>query len=144
MVRRPPRSTRTDTLFPYTTLFRSLLDALRPRALAMMQDARTHPMLRALWWPRLDEAIGWIGATMAAQVSDGRRVLAAELRGAIDLAGVTLNGTADRIDRLSTGGIGIVDYKNGKPPTAAAVRAGVSMKRSEGQKYAPQSLMRTP
>src|SRR3546814_10751465 len=29
MIRRPPRSTRTDTLFPYTTLFRSLL-RLRP------------------------------------------------------------------------------------------------------------------
>src|SRR3546814_21162182 len=29
MIRRPPRSTRTDTLFPYTTLFRSrLLDEL--------------------------------------------------------------------------------------------------------------------
>src|SRR3546814_17507058 len=28
MIRRPPRSTRTDTLFPYTTLFRSLM----PRA----------------------------------------------------------------------------------------------------------------
>src|SRR3546814_4634031 len=27
MIRRPPRSTRTDTLFPYTTLFRSSLDA---------------------------------------------------------------------------------------------------------------------
>src|SRR3546814_7963509 len=28
MIRRPPRSTRTDTLFPYTTLFRScILDA---------------------------------------------------------------------------------------------------------------------
>src|SRR3546814_13261284 len=26
MIRRPPRSTRTDTLFPYTTLFRSLRD----------------------------------------------------------------------------------------------------------------------
>src|SRR3546814_2441991 len=26
MIRRPPRSTRTDTLFPYTTLFRSLLE----------------------------------------------------------------------------------------------------------------------
>src|SRR3546814_5771713 len=25
MVRRPPRSTRTDTLFPYTTLFRSIM-----------------------------------------------------------------------------------------------------------------------
>src|SRR3546814_20832537 len=27
MIRRPPRSTRTDTLFPYTTLFRSRLQA---------------------------------------------------------------------------------------------------------------------
>src|SRR3546814_4166954 len=37
MIRRPPRSTRTDTLFPYTTLFRSrlagvdlVLDAVEP------------------------------------------------------------------------------------------------------------------
>src|SRR3546814_2033254 len=29
MIRRPPRSTRTDTLFPYTTLFRSLLRSRR-------------------------------------------------------------------------------------------------------------------
>src|SRR3546814_1120485 len=28
MIRRPPRSTRTDTLFPYTTLFRSVAAAL--------------------------------------------------------------------------------------------------------------------
>src|SRR3546814_2630706 len=28
MIRRPPRSTRTDTLFPYTTLFRSPLGSL--------------------------------------------------------------------------------------------------------------------
>src|SRR3546814_7061438 len=28
MIRRPPRSTRTDTLFPYTTLFRSLGELL--------------------------------------------------------------------------------------------------------------------
>src|SRR3546814_13989867 len=28
MIRRPPRSTRTDTLFPYTTLFRSLCNTL--------------------------------------------------------------------------------------------------------------------
>src|SRR3546814_5036232 len=31
MIRRPPRSTRTDTLFPYTTLFRSeLTELIRP------------------------------------------------------------------------------------------------------------------
>src|SRR3546814_16305026 len=35
MIRRPPRSTRTDTLFPYTTLFRSViaLEVLLPIAL---------------------------------------------------------------------------------------------------------------
>src|SRR3546814_6254881 len=31
MIRRPPRSTRTDTLFPYTTLFRSFADGWRLR-----------------------------------------------------------------------------------------------------------------
>src|SRR3546814_7579031 len=31
MIRRPPRSTRTDTLFPYTTLFRSVLALDRDR-----------------------------------------------------------------------------------------------------------------
>src|SRR3546814_20857279 len=31
MIRRPPRSTRTDTLFPYTTLFRSGMIAERDR-----------------------------------------------------------------------------------------------------------------
>src|SRR3546814_13004341 len=31
MIRRPPRSTRTDTLFPYTTLFRSpVVEAVQP------------------------------------------------------------------------------------------------------------------
>src|SRR3546814_2783598 len=37
MIRRPPRSTRTDTLFPYTTLFRSVA-----------RDARVQPQLVAL------------------------------------------------------------------------------------------------
>src|SRR3546814_9002118 len=39
MIRRPPRSTRTDTLFPYTTLFRSGLRAVR-RAGSTKGDAR--------------------------------------------------------------------------------------------------------
>src|SRR3546814_8712874 len=33
MIRRPPRSTRTDTLFPYTTLFRSLRTGFRNKTL---------------------------------------------------------------------------------------------------------------
>src|SRR3546814_17096506 len=43
MIRRPPRSTRTDTLFPYTTLFRSFLDLrLRVDALARVERALDH------------------------------------------------------------------------------------------------------
>src|SRR3546814_3780703 len=34
MIRRPPRSTRTDTLFPYTTLFRSAVTAIDGDTLA--------------------------------------------------------------------------------------------------------------
>src|SRR3546814_19805409 len=46
MIRRPPRSTRTDTLFPYTTLFRSHLFATAPLvALAAMGDANGDDML---------------------------------------------------------------------------------------------------
>src|SRR3546814_12957070 len=38
MIRRPPRSTRTDTLFPYTTLFRS-----RRRNQVLLVQRRRHP-----------------------------------------------------------------------------------------------------
>src|SRR3546814_6564902 len=37
MIRRPPSSTRTDTLFPYTTLFRSLVDAVHDGRLLRLQ-----------------------------------------------------------------------------------------------------------
>src|SRR3546814_1832436 len=39
MIRRPPRSTRTDTLFPYTTLFRSLLHRIIRRARGQRHEA---------------------------------------------------------------------------------------------------------
>src|SRR3546814_10697999 len=40
MIRRPPRSTRTDTLFPYTTLFRSEAASRRSRAAVAGIDDR--------------------------------------------------------------------------------------------------------
>src|SRR3546814_19250125 len=46
MIRRPPRSTRTDTLFPYTTLFRSVFSSSatvygEPQSLPLTED---HPL----------------------------------------------------------------------------------------------------
>src|SRR3546814_5585053 len=40
MIRRPPRSTRTDTLFPYTTLFRSARRRARSRRAFRPMDKR--------------------------------------------------------------------------------------------------------
>src|SRR3546814_2123993 len=40
MIRRPPRSTRTDTLFPYTTLFRSTGAGGGRRRPAVLRDSR--------------------------------------------------------------------------------------------------------
>src|SRR3546814_13534435 len=39
MIRRPPRSTRTDTLFPYTTLFRSAFFVLSDAGAVWMQGS---------------------------------------------------------------------------------------------------------
>jgi ATP-dependent helicase/nuclease subunit B len=103
------------------------VDALRTRALTMLHDERTHPMLRALWQPRLLAAIDWIAGQIAINEARGRRVASAEGKGRIEIAGVTLSGRYDRIDRIDGGGIAIVDYKTGKPPSAAAVRAGYSL-----------------
>src|SRR3546814_7798066 len=53
MIRRPPRSTRTDTLFPYTTLFRSQMRIIRDRFNAV-PEAKTrifvthHPLFAML------------------------------------------------------------------------------------------------
>src|SRR3546814_12832888 len=51
MKRRPPRSTRTDTLFPYTTLFRSIAGAgslAAPIAVATAAGAAAHVALFVL------------------------------------------------------------------------------------------------
>src|SRR3546814_15575304 len=45
MIRRPPRSTRTDTLFPYTTLFRSGDPAFD------LAFCLNHLLLKCLWIP---------------------------------------------------------------------------------------------
>src|SRR3546814_16494684 len=47
MIRRPPRSTRTDTLFPYTTLFRSLSAAVGQRQVEEAVAALRHARARA-------------------------------------------------------------------------------------------------
>src|SRR3546814_20844573 len=58
MIRRPPISTRTDTLFPYTTLFRSVqsLSDVTTRILGHLQD----PLSEGTTWNRRGLVIGHV------------------------------------------------------------------------------------
>src|SRR3546814_2310769 len=60
MIRRPPRSTRTDTLFPYTTLFRSFLAATPKLAGSSVRQVVTAPL----------ELIDWIDEHLASSDAD--------------------------------------------------------------------------
>ena len=102
-------------------------DRLAARARAMIEDESIHPMLRALWSPRLMEAIDWVAAEMAADRADGRETVLAEKKGEAVIAGVTLEGRVDRIDRLPDGKLAIVDYKTGQAPKTRAVTEGFAL-----------------
>src|SRR5205085_1041621 len=56
-------------------------DKLRPRAEHLLRDEAIHPMLRALWTPRLLEAIDWAAEQERKNQADDRRPLAAEIKG---------------------------------------------------------------
>src|SRR3546814_12510977 len=76
MIRRPPRSTRTDTLFPYTTLFRSdsLVEGKRHRAFD-----RGHAGSRGILPPGLALQPGYGGAERF--LRDGRNASRARRSG---------------------------------------------------------------
>jgi ATP-dependent helicase/nuclease subunit B len=100
---------------------------LPARARTMLEGMAAHPVLKALWEPRLIEAIDWVAETMRANQAEGRIAVAAEIDGKATVAGIELYGKIDRIDRLAEGGLAIVDYKTGKPPGKAQVAAGFAM-----------------
>jgi ATP-dependent helicase/nuclease subunit B len=100
---------------------------LMARATELLADSTIHPMLRALWSPRLLEAIRWVEQQEIVNRENGRRPIAAESWGEATLAGVDLYGKADRIDRLADGGVAIVDYKTGAAPRQKAVEAGLAL-----------------
>jgi len=102
-------------------------DRLVARARALLLSETIHPMLRALWQPRLMEAIRWIEEQEIENQANGRRPLAAEKKGEATIDGVMLYGKADRIDRFEDGAIAIVDYKTGKAPSQKAVDEGFSL-----------------
>src|SRR3546814_7913383 len=74
MIRRPPRSTRTDTLFPYTTLFRSPADdrADAARGLVALAVAEPGAAGLAVAAVAVGAAAGRAGALAAAEAAAAR------------------------------------------------------------------------
>lgn len=98
--------------------------AIAPIMDAVMEEENAHPLLRALWQPRLLAALEWVVAKVR---SSEREVLAVEAKGEMRFEGVRVHGRADRIDRLPGGGVAIVDYKTGKPPSPTQVKEGFAL-----------------
>src|SRR3546814_8350006 len=71
MIRRPPRSTRTDTLFPYTTLFRSNWTTTGQRARPCVEQCR---LARRLDSKLRDRAVADPVVRDGARLAAGRRL----------------------------------------------------------------------
>jgi ATP-dependent helicase/nuclease subunit B len=97
---------------------------LAARADALIANPAFHPAVRVLWQPRVTAGLDWIAAETAKLRAEGRVVISAEKAGRLQLAGVTLKGRADRIDRAADGSLVVVDYKTGQAPTTKSVISG--------------------
>jgi ATP-dependent helicase/nuclease subunit B len=93
---------------------------------APLQD---YPEARAFWWPRFQRIARWFVA-WETQRRANASTLHAEVDGELDIEidkhVFKLRTRADRIEQLADGTYAIIDYKTGKPPTAAQVASGLS------------------
>jgi ATP-dependent helicase/nuclease subunit B len=116
---------------PQGRLPEDALDQLLALGHAELASTQARPGLWAFWWPRFQSIAAWLVAVEAERRPRLSRCHA-EISGQLQLeapAGpFTLTATADRIDQLAGGGLVLIDYKTGTPPSAKEVAAG----------YAPQ------
>lgn len=77
------------------------------------------------WWPRFLRIVPWFIAEER-QLRQGLERIHAEVKAAHQFDGFTLTGRADRIDILASGKARLIDYKTGRIPTGAQVKAGLA------------------
>ncbi len=103
-------------------------DELLALAKAELDTMSAHPLMRGLWRPRLLAGLAWIDAEITRlEDTEARAVLASEAKGEMLFEGVRIHGRADRIDRLESGALAIIDYKTGTPPTGSMVEKGFAL-----------------
>ncbi|AKQ42150.1 helicase [Aurantiacibacter atlanticus] len=90
-----------------------------------LRELSAHPLLSALWRPRLLRALEWVEVELAA--NPARKPAKWEAWGEMTVDGIRIFGKADRIDRLADGSLAVVDYKTGSPPTGKQVQQGYAL-----------------
>ena len=87
------------------------------------------PAVMAFWWPRFEKIARWFVATEN-QRRPQLEEIRTELEGKLLIDEVkpsfTLKARADRIDRLESGELVVIDYKTGAPPPAKEVLLGLA------------------
>ena len=101
--------------------------ALVPRLQVAFDASGLHPVVRAMWQPRFEEAAEFFEARVADGRKAGREPLKAEIKGSKEFSGIMLTGQSDRIDQLPEGKLGIIDYKTGEAPSDKQVVAGMRL-----------------
>src|SRR3546814_20238952 len=116
MIRRPPRSTRTDTLFPYTTLFRSPVWRRRPLI----------PIFQEVFMPTAEEDIAYYRRRIDACVEQAMQAESLEARHAHETMARLYRGKLDVLcadtaisgeqDAVAGGAIRTVHHKGAHAP----------------------------
>jgi ATP-dependent helicase/nuclease subunit B len=106
-------------------------DRLRRAMMRALQEADLREALTAWWAPRLERIAEWVAGIEAERRAVRPLVaLVAEANGTLELARpgglFRLSGRADRIERRDEGGLAILDYKTGTPPSQKEVDAGLA------------------
>jgi len=89
-----------------------------------------NPGVRAFWWPRFKRIAAWFIGFERQRRAAGFVPVLIEQSGQIDIDGLTgpftLTCQADRIDRDAAGGLSLIDYKTGQPPSTPQVECGLT------------------
>src|SRR3546814_18222441 len=97
MIRRPPGSTRTDTLFPYTTLFRSVPTVLTTVVLCWLMLGQNHPPRAGYRVGPDQDSSGWSDG-----LADGLDSAREHLHSSSDSLREGFHHLKDKADRKST------------------------------------------
>jgi ATP-dependent helicase/nuclease subunit B len=96
----------------------------------VFDEQMTNAVVRAFWWPRFERIADWFIDNERQKRLLGQTPLRTETSAKMTFStpggNFILKARADRIDRLSSGGLAIIDYKTGSVPSKKQILSGLA------------------